>query len=809
MSDNIRVIELRTHGVSGTPPESMLDARMVVQVGGDDRGRFFQACDVLGNARPRVDDLVVDGRRYTRYREGYHWGKMTSGGLKQALWAVLLPFALVNLGQWMVPPTSSAAGNRAVAVLRGLVRSIGIALTVLIMVQLTVIAADVVGVQCLAREAPCLATGWPVYFHHHPLARVLAVLAVIVVPVLAIGAITAVSARQAARKLDDCPAPSPEFAKGDLPPARIALDEFLAESSSAPARTLHWIAGISGAAMVLAGGTRAAPDAVGRASWWLSLTLLVLALVVNAVFDDPRGSGGQFTRGGRILVAAFGNARWRRVWGIVVLANLAAAALFPYLTRLNAGDSVARSDETRHFGLDIGVDNLVTAWVFVLAVLWVATAVTTSVVARWSRRDFPGLRDLPNVYRIWLWGNATTIVGGLACLLGAGFGVGATQLVRGCVTTGCLPAPLVRDNPPGPAVPAIYHAIGMTWGLLGLAVVVGLVSLAGRGAYARRHPNPVATLVQGAEEGVAWFIATLNQQTARVVAGVVVVAAAAGVWATNETDFPIWRWLRHGNPQSGYVPKGGLAMLEGFGMFLLAVILAGLLASIWAAYRRPDGAGRSLGVLWDLASFWPAEGHPIVPPCYARTAIVDLVHRVHSLADDHPDTRVVLCGHSQGSLLMYATALRLMCEPGSPLADRIGLVTYGSQLQWAYGRGFPNMLSFGSHRAAMFILRGRWLNLIRFTDMVGGPVLSWNRSAGHREIRATVLPVDGSAGAQVREPVSAPRSVRLGNEYWLPDPVLTEPVFPARKHSEYTLDRQWDAVVAAAAGLTPTDPGPL
>ena len=47
----------------------------------------------------------------------------------------------------------------------------------------------------------------------------------------------------------------------------------------------------------------------------------------------------------------------------------------------------------------------------------------------------------------------------------------------------------------------------------------------------------------------------------------------------------------------------------------------------------------------------------------------------------------------------------------------------------------------------------------------------------------------------------------LGDE--LPDPVLTEPVFPARKHSEYTLDRQWDAVVAAAAGLTPTDPGPL
>ncbi len=60
----------------------------------------------------------------------------------------------------------------------------------------------------------------------------------------------------------------------------------------------------------------------------------------------------------------------------------------------------------------------------------------------------------------------------------------------------------------------------------------------------------------------------------------------------------------------------------------------------------------------------------------------------------------------------------------------------------------------------------------------------------------------------MREPVPAPQAVRLGNEYWLPDPVLTEPVFPARKHSEYTLDEQWDAVVAAAAGLPATDPGP-
>jgi hypothetical protein len=41
----------------------------------------------------------------------------------------------------------------------------------------------------------------------------------------------------------------------------------------------------------------------------------------------------------------------------------------------------------------------------------------------------------------------------------------------------------------------------------------------------------------------------------------------------------------------------------------------------------------------------------------------------------------------------------------------------------------------------------------------------------------------------------------VGHERWLPDPVLDEPIFPARKHSDYTLDAQWDEVVALAAGI--------
>ena len=151
------VIELRTHGVSGTPPESMLNCSAVVQVWGDETGRFFRAADTLGEELWKVSSLNAESDApVTRYREGYHWGKMTSGGLRQALWALLIPFALVNLSQWMVPPAGSGAiGSRAVTLLRALVRLVGLGLTMMLMIQLSIVVADMLAVQCV-RDAECL-----------------------------------------------------------------------------------------------------------------------------------------------------------------------------------------------------------------------------------------------------------------------------------------------------------------------------------------------------------------------------------------------------------------------------------------------------------------------------------------------------------------------------------------------------------------------------------------------------------------------------------------------------------------------------
>lgn len=62
-------VELRVHGVSGTPPEALLDRPHVIQVDGDERSRFFRAVD--------ADGVLVDGGEHQI--EGFHGGRYTSG----------------------------------------------------------------------------------------------------------------------------------------------------------------------------------------------------------------------------------------------------------------------------------------------------------------------------------------------------------------------------------------------------------------------------------------------------------------------------------------------------------------------------------------------------------------------------------------------------------------------------------------------------------------------------------------------------------------------------------------------------------
>lgn len=833
------IIELRTHGVSGTPPESMLNTSAVVQVWGDETGRFFRPSDTLGNDVWEVASIEVEGatQPVRRFREGYHWGKMTSGGRKQALWALLVPFALVNLSQWMVPPaTPGRCGVAVVAILRALVRVVGLGLTIVLMAQWTVLVADIVAVQCLSQRV-CLESVTPVnWFRDHPLAITIAVLLAVAVPVFLASRITVQSREKiggaersdynGARVKQDAEAARAEL-KGAVtePIPNIARPDFYERRGNAPARTLHAMVGLAGAAMVLSGGASALSRGAVSITWWIALVIIVIGVVFALFMDDPRGSGGRFWRGRWVTLALFDHSRWRGLWWGAAALDLIAAAYFSFMPMLDTPAS----------GWTDGIDALLQSLFVALAVLCLAALVVALVAAWRSRRAFFGddRKDaVPKEFRPWAWGIAAAVVLPFAALLGAGLGTGLAQTAQNCLTTGCKPRLL--STPPDDAaladivLPTSYDAIALLWGITGAVVLAAALVLlpGGRLHAAVRRRFDVPELVQGGDSSLrtTWFLAGIKVRADRILFGVVLVAVIAGavsalVVPTRFVEFvDDYAWVEWIVTALGLVWLADwlgddtrdqwVQLLQSVGLLVLGAIIIGLLYAIYNAYRRPDSAGRSLGVLWDLASFWPTESHPLVPPCYARKAIDDLTVRVLEYRRHYPNARIVLCGHSQGSTLMYATVLRLAKLDAGTLS-KVGLVTHGSQLQWAYGRAFPDMLSYFSHLEVMTALDRRWHNLVRFSDPLGGPVLSWNRKADGGRLSGAALPIqhpdDPTRRTTEREAVYQPtsRAWVLGNERWLPDPVLHEPIFPARAHSDYTLDAQWDDAVALAAGVRP------
>ena len=136
------VVELRVHGVSGTPIESMLDDPWPTQVAGDDDGRIFR----------RTHDTPPD-----RVVEGYHWGRYTAGSPSRALWLLLLPFALVNVARFalLMPEERRRRDRFADAV----IRLLGLMLTVVAVVTACYLAWGVLARQC-THDAACASGVW-------------------------------------------------------------------------------------------------------------------------------------------------------------------------------------------------------------------------------------------------------------------------------------------------------------------------------------------------------------------------------------------------------------------------------------------------------------------------------------------------------------------------------------------------------------------------------------------------------------------------------------------------------------------------
>ncbi len=139
------VLELRVHGVSGTPPHQMLgvEASEVGQVAGDHLTGFYRC------RKGSPYGVTVPGFAAV---EAYSWGALTSGAagflgwVRRAAWLTLLPFALGNLSYWARPELDVDAGTRKATAI--VVRVASLLLTLLLIAGLCLVGIDLVAWQC-------------------------------------------------------------------------------------------------------------------------------------------------------------------------------------------------------------------------------------------------------------------------------------------------------------------------------------------------------------------------------------------------------------------------------------------------------------------------------------------------------------------------------------------------------------------------------------------------------------------------------------------------------------------------------------
>ncbi|WP_346124365.1 hypothetical protein [Micromonospora coerulea] len=664
------VVELRVHGIAAAGAGQVLNQPHVQQVAGDRSAGFYRP-------RPHCPD-ASDAGGVTR--EAYRWSDLPSGTAVRTLSLVfLLPFMLLNMAIWMRPgdPASDA-------VVRSLCRVLGLTLTALYVLAAVGVALDLVAWQCLSSPACLSGRSWLSWLGERPTGLRLTVLAL--VPAAAIALIWRVSTRPG-RSFTAFRPPEPTVSGHRL----SAVGQWEAEPLVGRLRSIH----VATAFATLDGSLLAARAAQGASAFTIVLAVAtgsVLAICVALLCTPP------------LIDRAPEN---RRLDGAARLLRTIAVGL----TIVVPAHVLATPTRWHEGGGLPGYGSTLT-WLFI-AHAGLLAALAAALL--WRRDRQPGHPPL-----IGLGALATAAV---ATAFGVAFSAELVHRMADYLDrTASTPEDLV-PRPPGAYTWAIYGFFRAALVTLVVAGLVALISRRGRSRaaaaiVARDFPDPPAEAAPRLRQVQQAIVRA--RFTELLIPLAVVYACLAGLGAaTTALDL---LGLYPGGTIERYagVPAGLVNFGIGMGSYLIGATVLSLVIGGIFAYRTA-GFRRHVGVLWDLATFWPRAAHPFAPPCYAERAVPELVRRITYLVES--GNAVLIAGYSHGSVLVTAAVLQLPPH----VSGRVALLTYASPLRRLYARLFPAYIYDDMLHDVGGRVGWRWLNLWRDTDAIGGWIFSAHR----------------------------------------------------------------------------------
>jgi hypothetical protein len=816
-------IEIRIHGVSGTPPAELLDRGEVRQVAGDRIAGFYRpAVPDLQRDRPSVAGPGVDPPAEGPWLEGYSWGGWTSGARSRALWLALAPFALANVAPRMLPPdpvvgeridrltrvppaTGRVATERLVARQRQLRRSaevllrvIALSLTVTMVLGVTIVSLVTVGSRCagVADQSSAVAEaagsgsagaatasvchGLPTVLIHllQSLTPALRLLVMAIVPVVLVGALWLVSRRSSTR-YQTAGEEDPGSAAGATGSAAGATgsasgstvrpeddatplarpDLWRNAATTSRLRLLHVQVGLLSIGWVLA--WLLPSSGVRTGTLWLA----GVAMTLVAVLCGIRPSQARVRRGAAAVML---DARlvWLPVAG--VLAGCLVLAI--------AGDKLWSAAATVDPDwLVVRADHMVEGLFVGQAVLLIVVGMLLLALRAGGSGAGMGL---------FMGGYSAFFLSVLAWLLGSMLTASVLILVPAWLaTTGLAFSPgrlseVLQQHATWFGDTSRSSCVGMLVGVailvvIGIQLGVRAVIASARGgatpdraAFAHDYPGRAGEgplLAKGRARSIG-FIFWAGRRVDRVPRGIVVFCLFVAAFLILQlvallseprgepADGATFAGWMLGHPSVTCSPANDqIATCPGswqvaWGAWLTAGLLVAVVAVGVLAYRT-RAARRGVGVLWDLACFWPRDVHPLAPPCYNERIIPEVTARVDwyvgkrsdpgaaglrgSAADGEasvggagdPRGRVVIAGHSQGTVISVAVVMLIQPET----RQRVALLTFGCVLDRLYARFYPRYFGPDLFGAVGLTLHEpgsppRWSNLWRHSDFLGGAV---------------------------------------------------------------------------------------